>query len=109
MGVWLRQGQRQELALLLGRVLTMALADLYDSAARKVHCALTRHRWGITKRTRLGDLIVSPAVMCIRCGHLKALQELPAGHPDATAPPVSSSQAAWLDYVDDSLFPVEAS
>ena len=86
----------------------MNLADLYDSAARKVHCALTRHRWGITKRTRLGDLIVSPAVMCKRCGHLKALQELPAGHPDATAPPVTSSEAAWLNDVDDVLFPAEA-
>jgi len=85
----------------------IALADLYDSAARKVHCALTRHRWGITKRIKLGNTVISPSVVCIRCGKNKALAPLPAGHPENTAPTITSEQAAWLNDVDDALFPAE--
>lgn len=83
------------------------LAEKYDTAARKVHCALTRHRWGITKRIKLGNEVISPGVQCFRCGKDKALKPLPAGHPDNTGPTITSDQAAWLDDVDDVEFPAE--
>lgn len=85
----------------------MDLTEFLDTTARKVHCALTRHRWGITKRIKLGNTVISPSVVCIRCGKDKTLKPLPAGHPENTAPTITSEQAAWLNDVDDVLFPAE--
>jgi hypothetical protein len=101
--VYLRQGQRQELVLLLGRVLTMTsvVTRVAEAIAGPRLCKVMGHRWQVIPSILLRGRPSAPFKICLCCNFTEELPKAPpADHPDSMTSGVTPEQAAWLRTVD---------